>query len=143
MACCLPVLERETNMKLKQLAPMAAVFCAVVGFAAAPMIANAQSRGDSQQRSHTGNQWRDRARDGGSRGAITRLTRNRSIDDIGFSVNLYSSNQLSLDLRSHDDDRQARAELYQHPSFQHEGHTYVRKTVYRGGKQYQKFNRQN
>ena len=61
----------------------------------------------------------------------------------GIAGALYSSSRADSDCRSHDDGRQARAELDRHTSFQHEGHTYVRQTVYKGGQQYHKFNRQD
>lgn len=129
-------------MNLKQFAPTAAAFCAVVGFTTAPLIANAQSRGDSQRRTQSSNQWKDRAVAGGVVAAIGVLTHNRSVAIDGVACALYSSNRAVSDSRSHDDGRQARAELDRHTSFQNGGHTYVRKTVYQGGQQYHKFSRQ-
>ena len=130
-------------MNLKQFAPTVAAFCAVVGFIAAPMIANAHMGGDGQRRSQSSNQWKDRAVAGGVVGAIGLLTHNKTLAIAGIAGALYSSSRADSDSRSHDDGRQARAELDRHTSFQHEGHTYVRQTVYKGGQQYHKFNRQD
>ena len=130
-------------MNLKQFAPTAAAFCAVVGFTFAPLIANAQSRGGGQRRSQSSNQWKDRAVAGGVVGAIGLLTHNKALAIAGIAGALYSSNRADRDSRSHDDGRQARAELDRHTSFQHQGHTYVRKTVWQGGQQYHKFSRKD
>ncbi len=130
-------------MNLKQFASTAAAFCAVVGFTAAPLTANAQMRGGSQRRSQSSNQWKNRAVAGGVVGAIGLLTHNKTLAIAGIAGALYSSSRAQSDSRSRDSGRQARAELDRHTSFQHEGHTYVRKTVYRGGQQYHQFNRQD
>jgi len=130
-------------MNLKQIAPSLVAFCAVAVFATAPMIANAQSRDNSRHRTEQRNQWKDRAIAGGVIGAVGLLTHNNNLAVAGIGGGLYSAYRADQDGRSHDDNLQARAELYRHSSFQHQGHTYVRQTVWKGGKQYHKFNRQD
>ena len=130
-------------MNFNKFAPSVAALCAVVGFAATPLIANAHLKAGGLGKLQSSNKWKNRAVAGGVVGALGLLTHNKTLAIAGIAGALYSSSRADSDSRSHDSGRQARAELDRHTSFQHEGHTYVRSTVWKGGKQYHKFNRQD
>ncbi len=118
------------------LAISAIAFCAV-----APMTANAQSLQDIHHRKQTRDQWKDLGIAGGVVGALGLLTHNKTLAVAGIGGGLYSAYRYDQDQKSLDKSRRARAELYRHQSFDHHGHHYVRKTVWKNGHKYYRFDR--
>lgn len=130
-------------MNIKFFVPQMLALCAVAAMATAPMVASAQSRGDIQHRKQSRDQWKDIGIAGGAVGILGLLTHNDTLAVAGIGGGLYSAYRYDQDQKSLDKSRRARAELYRHTSFDHQGHHYTRHTVVKKGHKYYKFTRDN
>ena len=103
-------------------------------------IANAQGLGDLLKHKQTQkNNWRNLGIAGGAAGVLGLLTGNKALTALGLGGGLYSAYRYEQDRKGQSKAERQRAELFRHTSFVHNGHKYVRKTVWVNGQKNYKF----
>ena len=113
---------------------VAAAVCAVS--MAAPIMAGAQSSSRQQKNK---NQWRNITYGAGAATAYGLLKHDKTVTLLGAAGTLYSLNRYEHDRKSQSRTDHNRAAYYDRPSYQQNGHTYVRKLVNKHGQKYYTF----
>jgi len=111
---------------------------AMGGVMVAPISASAQSA-SSRHRQQTKNTWRNLAYGAGAVGLLGLLKGDNTLAIAGGAGALYSAYRYEQDRKSQSKMDHARYQVFRQGSYTHNGHRYVRKTVWKNGQKYYQF----
>ncbi len=124
----------KTNKFITGIVAATAVFTVSL----APVAANAQNNRQKHK-----NEWRNLSLAGGGVALLGILKGDSLLTFAGAAGGLYSAYRYEQDRKSQRKEDRARAETFSRGRYTRNGHTYVKKTVMKGGKKYYQFVRVN
>ncbi len=131
---------------MKNRAFLATIMAAPIfaGLILAPVAVNAQNsrERESHHRQQKKNEWRNIAIGSGALGLLGLVKHDNTLAFAGAAGALYSANRYEQDRKSQSKTDRARAAYFNKRHFYRDGHSYVRKTVWKHGHKYYRFVRE-